>query len=431
VNQSSYRALCPVAAEPAREVAGNANAQTELRALEVPWVDDAFPRWVPSATPAVFRTAATAVSAVLEAVTAFTRHGFDADGAVAGDLLGLDQQMRELHQPMPGGHSLMVARPDIVITGSGVNVLELNVGSTATFFPLYDLLARAQLSDDKLRQVIHDRQLTPTFAMPCLAAAIREATSAQRILLTLWEYEYAQGAKMFHLYALEHELRRQGFGVHRVTVEDLPEQPVDGIPTTVYRIFGRPRTPVEFAAFQALRRELYNRGWHLVSDFHGDFISNKAHVARAVEWYEMSPGGNPATQSVLRSCVPWTRVVEDGRTGDFAAQGVDLVEFAVRSQVDLVLKSGFGFGGREVIFGAEVSATEWRAALTAALTSPSPSIVQRVVNVDGPAVVYGALCVGGTLVSLIQRRLPPGASTHNVSGSLGAIPSPVYLGETP
>jgi hypothetical protein len=67
--------------------------------------------------------------------------------------------------------------------------------------------------------------------------------------------------------------------------------------------------------------------------------------------------------------VPWTRVVEERRTG-FQGQIVDLVPFVLANRERLVLKPNDDYGGHGVVLGWAVDATRWEQAVKAALEKP-------------------------------------------------------------
>ena len=67
--------------------------------------------------------------------------------------------------------------------------------------------------------------------------------------------------------------------------------------------------------------------------------------------------------------VPWTRVVEERRTG-FDGQIIDLVPFLLDNRERFVLKPNDDYGGRGVVLGWTVDAAHWERAVQAALEQP-------------------------------------------------------------
>jgi hypothetical protein len=89
--------------------------------------------------------------------------------------------------------------------------------------------------------------------------------------------------------------------------------------------------------------------------------------------------------------VPWTRIVREGRTTDWAGREVDLLETAAVERERLVVKPATEYGGAGVVLGWTVGTSEWERALRDALERPSvlqlrvalPSEPFPVVSADG------------------------------------------------
>jgi uncharacterized circularly permuted ATP-grasp superfamily protein len=89
---------------------------------------------------------------------------------------------------------------------------------------------------------------------------------------------------------------------------------------------------------------------------------------------------------VIHEHVPWTRVVEERRTG-FQGRIVDLIPFIADNREDLVIKPNDDYGGAGVVLGWEVDDATWRAALAGAVERPA--IVQQRVGL--PAEIFPSL----------------------------------------
>ena len=74
-------------------------------------------------------------------------------------------------------------------------------------------------------------------------------------------------------------------------------------------------------------------------------------------------------RAAIAAHIPWTRVVEERKTL-FNDREVDLVPFSVKNRERLVLKPNDEYGGKGIVLGWEVSASEWEVAVQAALTEP-------------------------------------------------------------
>jgi hypothetical protein len=71
--------------------------------------------------------------------------------------------------------------------------------------------------------------------------------------------------------------------------------------------------------------------------------------------------------STLKACIPWSRIVCEGKTRH-ANEEVDLLEFATSQRERLVLKPALGYGGQGVVLGWRTSAEDWAKALALALS---------------------------------------------------------------
>ncbi len=103
-------------------------------------------------------------------------------------------------------------------------------------------------------------------------------------------------------------------------------------------------------------------------------------------------------RDVIAANVPWTRVVEERRT-THAGLPVDLVEFIVAHQDQLVLKPNDEYGGKGIVLGWEVGEAAWAEALRTALREPY--IVQERVSLPSepyPSLVEGRLVVADRLL---------------------------------
>ncbi len=71
-------------------------------------------------------------------------------------------------------------------------------------------------------------------------------------------------------------------------------------------------------------------------------------------------------REVIRKHVPWTRVVEDGKS-DYHGKPIELLKYARKNQKNLVLKPSDEYGGMGVTLGWETTAKEWEKCLEQAL----------------------------------------------------------------
>jgi uncharacterized circularly permuted ATP-grasp superfamily protein len=75
---------------------------------------------------------------------------------------------------------------------------------------------------------------------------------------------------------------------------------------------------------------------------------------------------SPAEQDVIRDHVPWTRVLEDGRT-TFQGETIELLPFIRRRRDTFVVKPNDEYGGSGVLLGWEATADEWDTAIDRAV----------------------------------------------------------------
>lgn len=84
----------------------------------------------------------------------------------------------------------------------------------------------------------------------------------------------------------------------------------------------------------------------------------------------------PAERRLLRSIVPWTRVLSARRTADPAGRPVDLPEFARRARTRLLIKPNVGSSGAGILLGPVTPPARWEARLVRALREPGAWVVQ-------------------------------------------------------
>jgi hypothetical protein len=77
----------------------------------------------------------------------------------------------------------------------------------------------------------------------------------------------------------------------------------------------------------------------------------------------------PAEREAIRTHVPWTRRVVEGRTSRLGEQ-IDLPSYVLRNRERLVMKPNDEYGGKGIFIGWETSDADWARALGDALASP-------------------------------------------------------------
>lgn len=86
---------------------------------------------------------------------------------------------------------------------------------------------------------------------------------------------------------------------------------------------------------------------------------------------------NDTEQSLIRAHVPWTRSVRAEKTDHYGEQ-VDLLEFILKNQEQLVLKPNDDYGGHGIYIGWDMNAPEWKQAIEAAVANKDYIVQERV-----------------------------------------------------
>ena len=86
---------------------------------------------------------------------------------------------------------------------------------------------------------------------------------------------------------------------------------------------------------------------------------------------------DPHALSTARAHMPWTRMMAAGKATTAGGEVVELPEYALADQANLVLKPAAGFGGAGVVLGWETPATAWSEAVADALAAGGHVLQQR------------------------------------------------------
>ena len=82
-------------------------------------------------------------------------------------------------------------------------------------------------------------------------------------------------------------------------------------------------------------------------------------------------------RAVFKRHILWTRLLRDVRTAGPDEKAVDLIAFTRKHQDGLVLKPNRLYGGKGVLFGAEVTGRVWEKKIEVALGEPGEWVVQQ------------------------------------------------------
>jgi hypothetical protein len=146
----------------------------------------------------------------------------------------------------------------------------------------------------------------------------------------------------------------------------------------------------------------------------------------------MQSSFSPGERETIAAHIPWTRVLHESRSR-YRGKEIDLVSFARRNQERLVLKPNDEYGGKGISIGAELSASEWDAALGRALAGAF--IVQEKVEITrstfpqlAPTLEFRDLVVdvdpylfNGEVHGFLTRL--SSTSLANVTSGAGQVPS--------
>lgn len=345
----------------------------------------------------------------------------------------------------------LVARPDVVIAGDRIAVVEPNAVSMSALFATHDLLARLYYGVPGIRAEATRHAARPAYTMGAFAELLRERLVApnSKVAITYWAREDLGDTTQsyWHYATLQAELRRYGVETVFCPVEALELHPdrvlFEGSRIgVIYRHFESPEpaAAAERATLRRLLAAVADGAAALVNGFLGEVAVSKICLAWLSD--ETYLAALPADLAeTLRRHVPWTRVVQETET-THGAQRIDLLGWAVEHRDRLVLKPVRGHGGIDVVIGREVDAERWERLLTRAVRERADNqwVVQELV--DPGLHPYGVTDSDGTVrratapvvnsVFVLQRRLVGliarygTAGSRNVNGGTGFTPAPVF-----
>jgi hypothetical protein len=324
---------------------------------------------------------------------------------------------------------LSIARPDVVLHGDSLTMVEPNAGSPcggriADAEILGRLFERSPVFSELLaRHGARRLQLSQALAAYLRTRLAESGRSPAGALVVIAEFKAELDGAHDPYQRLARQLRDEGLRAEVAAVEDL-DASAAGVAWAgqrcdlIYRFASEePDPPGNYPALAPILAAGRRGNVVLVDDL-GDAIAlNKTVLATLSE--ELDAGTLPGRLSdQLAAFVPWSRVLEDTCAPAGAAR-VTLPDWCAAHQDALVLKPGAGYQGRGVTIGCEASAAAWAAALDAALASPEPWLVQELArSAPVPAstirdgrfaradtyVDYSYFAIGGTAVAGMVRK---------------------------
>jgi hypothetical protein len=427
-------------------------ATAELREVSAPYAAPARFALTPVVLPSTtLQRLEDASDAIFDGLDALLRD------VCAGDLRRLAALCRApehelpLLEATPDQDWTAVARPELVLAGERVAVVELNCDSPAAQFALHDLLLRAQRRLPRADATLTAAGARASAVTPPLVESLRRMGAGEGVVaINYWRREEAAGPIHWYLGCLARELVRYGLEAEVCPVEglDLSREPVRlrGRPVSVvYRCFESPA--LEDGAERAVLDRLLDRvaagATSLFSGFRGEICASKICLALLSD-ERYAPALPAAVVSRLEPYVPWTRVVESRRTR-YDGERVDLLPWALEERARLVLKPVRGHSGLGVLIGRETAREEWERCLTQAErggAEGAPWVLQELVEPDeeeltttgddgSPASArvpstHSLFVVDRKVFGVLRRYGVSPTKTLNVNGRSGYVPAPVW-----
>jgi hypothetical protein len=368
---------------------------------------------------------------------------FEVDRRLQGDRfsgaleLGLSPSEAELICRTGSFAGEALARPDCMITKDGPAFLEANVDSSLGGLGTADDLADVYLDSPYLGGLLRELGARHEPIIPELARLLGSYASGRHGLVAIvdwrdeidevpWPYERLierlDKAGVRAILANEDELEfdRNLFSVRGQAV------------SVVFRgITPGPRFKDEHRRFDPLWAAASHGCVALCSSLDAMLYGSKIALAWVSEAAEERLLDDDKRAFAAR-CVPWTRVLRDCSVSR-GGTNVDLAAMCLSEQAELVIKGAYDYSSRSVIIGRETSESEWRSAVSKALTEkswvvqqfvPPPRVRQPVLTADGLDVIdfnanIASFVIGGAAFGSCLRGLP--SDEHlRISCALGA-----------
>jgi hypothetical protein len=331
-----------------------------------------------------------------------------------------------------------IARPDCVLDGDTIAMVEPNGGSSIGGMPDTDVLGRVFAASPVIGDFLRNAGAIRPRIMRRVADVLRlELARAGRytdgLVLVSDLRAYLAKEEPGHAELLAAELRRYGIRAQTGAVEDVDCGPrsvtwqgrrVD----LIYRFWAeQPDSKRQFPLLDPLLRAARSGLVVLFDDLDDQIATSKAALVLVSE--ELDAGNLTAELArELSPLVPWSRFVADG-AATVAGTRVDLLPWCATNQRSLVLKPCHGYAGRGVTIGREVTSAQWARALSDAIASDEAWMVQALVAGeperigtvrDGTIaseqtyVSYGYFAVGDQVAGMIRRSAPAGRPSRLV-----------------
>jgi hypothetical protein len=433
-----------------------AEATVELRAVSAPYASPSRFPVAPVVLPlTTLNRLEEAASAIFDGLDALLHHVCGSNLQRLATLCLAPEHELSLVDATPDQDWTTIARPELILAGERVAVVELNCDSPAAQFALHDLLLRAQRRLPRTDAMLTAAAARATPVTPPLVETLRRMQPHDGLVaVCYWRREETAGPVHWYLGCLAHELARHGLEAEVAPVEelDLSGEPVrlHGKPVSVvYRCFESPAVEdeAERAWLDRLLACVAARATSLFTGFRGEICASKICLALLSDerYVEAMPAGEV---SRLEPYVPWTRIVERRRTR-YEDRPIDLLAWAAKHRDRLVLKPVRGHSGLGVLIGRETDPREWERSLLHAEhrgRTRAPWVLQELVEPDEEEVTtrgedgkprtvrvpatHSMFVVDRQVFGVLRRYGVSAEKTLNVNGRSGYVPAPVWWGVT-
>lgn len=325
-----------------------------------------------------------------------------------------------------------IARPDCVLHGDAITMVEPNGGSSSGGIPDNDVLGRAFEAAPVIGDFLREAGAVRPDAMRSVAALLRSLLArggrgADGLVLVSDLGAFLGEDEPGHAELFAAELRRHGLRARACAAEDIECGPRSVTwqgqrADLIYRFWADQPDPVgQFPVLEPLLRAARSGSVILFDDLDDQIATAKPALVLLSE--ELDAGNvTDGLARELAPLVPWARFVADG-PATVGGQKVDLLPWCVANQGRLVLKPCHGYAGRGVTIGCEVTPPRWAAAIGDALASAEAWLVQLLVAGDTERIgvihdgtiaaeqtvaSYGYFAVGDDVPAVIRRSPPFG-----------------------
>ncbi|MEM7050343.1 MAG: hypothetical protein AAF604_11825 [Acidobacteriota bacterium] len=326
---------------------------------------------------------------------------FASDPAALFDFLGVGSELLfDLVLSEPDGVSSALFRGDYLLTEEGLRCIELNVGAVGgwqniAYGRLYEELPvwRRFLSENGLRAHFDD---TVERMFEHAVRSTREAIDppGSEINLLILVAESGLSVAETHPQRLYEDLYRRALGaVNPALRGQLLVAPNADLTfrrgqvrcgeTAIHAVIEQDTEVTSRPLFRAFKAGSV----HLLTGPLSMIFGDKRWLA-LMSTHQESDRFDEAERELIRQVVPWTRQLGP-HEATWQGEAVFLPEWVEQAREELIIKSGQGYGGREIYIGCRTSPEEWRQAVADALDDGQWIVQEYLPTVPSPALARG------------------------------------------